>query len=569
MLAVAAGLLSVAPTNSFLSAPLSSAVSGAAGSGSAAAAAASRTSTGESRLTMQASAASRRDGSRGNGAAGGAGVQRLCATGVATEDNQGAVGSLLETQRKGVSNNDMQPFVAVPRRDPRVWFDAIRDGALPRPDTLVDLSKAGEVELAELALPNRKQEPYRYTDLESLYRTDFTSGSESGGAAAAATAEAVKPYLLEACQGQQMVFVNGLFSEELSDVSALGGVEGLVVGHVGEMEGATLEQAKEMLSYLPEKDADFRTTQGSLPFASLNQACFADAGVIMVADGVTVEKPIQVVFFSEGAEGPTVSHPRLVVKAGADSKLTFTQNYLSQGGVCLANGFTRVLVGDRATVTHDYAEEMSASDRLVDTVSVDQHVNSTYSVNQVLSGAFDARANFQIDLLESGSHCNVFTAALTTKNQRQDVHSTIRHKAKGTTCLQEQRNVVSDTADCVFKGRIVIDQVAQKTDANQLCRTLLVSDKARVTVMPSMEIIANDVKCTHGATICDLEEEELFYLMSRGISKIQAKTLVIKSFADIVVKRFIDPDLRERLTAKLLEAAPREDRATRGTYQSI
>lgn len=98
------------------------------------------------------------------------------------------------------------------------------------------------MELAELALPNRKQEPYRYTDLESLYRTDFTSGSESGGAAAAATAEAVKPYLLEACQGQQMVFVNGLFSEELSDVSALGGVEGLVVGHVGEMEGATLEQ---------------------------------------------------------------------------------------------------------------------------------------------------------------------------------------------------------------------------------------------------------------------------------------------------------------------------------------
>ncbi|CAN0189894.1 unnamed protein product, partial [Hapterophycus canaliculatus] len=175
----------------------------------------------------------------------------------------------------------------------------------------------------------------------------------------------------------------------------------------------------------------------------------------------------------------------------------------------------------------------------------------------------------QIDLLSSGTHCNVFTAALTTNNQRQDVHSTIRHKAEGTSCLQEQRNVVADTADCVFKGRIVIDQVAQKTDANQLCRTLLVSDKARVTVMPSMEIIANDVKCTHGATICDLEDEELFYLMSRGISKIAAKTLVIKSFADIVVKRFIDPNMRERLTDKLLAAAPRADRATKGSFQSI
>ncbi|CAM9734804.1 unnamed protein product, partial [Laminaria digitata] len=286
-------------------------------------------------------------------------------------------------------------------------------------------------------------------------------------------------------------------------------------------------KAKELLTFLPETDADFRTTQGSLPFASLNQACFTDAAVITVADGVKVEKPIQVVFFSDGSEGPTVSHPRLVVKAGEDSHVKFTQGYLSQGGVCLANGYTRVLVGDRANVEHDYMEEMQAADRMVDTVSVEQTANSTYSINQVLAGGFDTRANLQIDLLASGSHCNVFTAALTTKNQRQDVHSTIRHLAEGTTCLQEQRNVVSDTADCVFKGRIVIDQIAQKTDAQQLCRTLLVSDKARVTVMPSMEIIANDVKCTHGATICDLEDEELFYLMTRGISKIQVRRYIV------------------------------------------
>ncbi|CAM9685483.1 unnamed protein product, partial [Ascophyllum nodosum] len=112
-------------------------------------------------------------------------------------------------------------------------------------------------------------------------------------------------------------------------------------------------------------------------------------------------------------------------------------------------------------------------------------------------------------------------------------------------------------------------QIAQKTDAQQLCRTLMVSDKARVTVMPSMEIIANDVKCTHGATVADLEEEELFYLMTRGISKLQAKTLMIKSFADIVVERFVDKSLRERITPKLLAAAPREERAVKGQFRSI
>ena len=109
----------------------------------------------------------------------------------------------------------------------------------------IKYSRAGEAELAELALPTRKQEPYRYTDLESLYRTDFTSAkapSSEAGDAAAATAAAVAPYMLEACRGQQMVFVNGVFSEELSDVSALGGVEGLVAGHIGAMEGASLDQ---------------------------------------------------------------------------------------------------------------------------------------------------------------------------------------------------------------------------------------------------------------------------------------------------------------------------------------
>ena len=122
--------------------------------------------------------------------------------------------------------------------------------ALPCPTPLTPpyQHRAGEAELAELALPTRKQEPYRYTDLESLYRTDFATAGASEAAAAAATAAAVAPHLLESCEGQQMVFVNGVFSEELSDVSALGGVEGLVAGHIGAMEGAPLEQVRTVRS---------------------------------------------------------------------------------------------------------------------------------------------------------------------------------------------------------------------------------------------------------------------------------------------------------------------------------
>lgn len=135
MLAVAAGLLSLGPTDSFLSAPLSSVGSGGAG-GSAAAL---RRSTGEARSTQQTAPSGRR-GTRGNGD-GGAAVRRLSATGVATEDNQGAVGSLLETQAKQILNNDIKPFIAQPRRDPRLWFDAIKAGAQPRPEVLVELSK--------------------------------------------------------------------------------------------------------------------------------------------------------------------------------------------------------------------------------------------------------------------------------------------------------------------------------------------------------------------------------------------------------------------------------------------
>ncbi|CAM9745625.1 unnamed protein product [Choristocarpus tenellus] len=232
------------------------------------------------------------------------------------------------------------------RRDPKEWFDWVRGQAPPRPEALAELSSAAEKKLEEIPLPNRKQEPFRYTELEKMFRTNFVAG----GAGSLATGEAVSEFRSADSAGQQLVFVNGILNKELSDTSGLVGIEGLVATHLGGVSAEHMPQVQELLAHLPEVDADHRTRQGALPFASLNQACFSDVAVIMVEPGVEVEKPVQVLFVSDGSVGPSISHPRLLVSAGQGSKLRIRESFTGFGESHLTNALGRVIVHEGADV---------------------------------------------------------------------------------------------------------------------------------------------------------------------------------------------------------------------------
>ncbi|CAM9389980.1 unnamed protein product [Chrysoparadoxa australica] len=454
--------------------------------------------------------------------------------------------------------------LAPPRTDPGTWFTQLQKSCLPKPSELQDLATAGVNQLGEVELPHRKQEPFRYTNLESLFRVNWQAPKV---VLTEETATLCRSYLEPDTSGQQLVFVNGVFSQELSDVSELeGGSKGLFAGSI--LSAPSPELAQDYLSWLPEVGADHRTNQGSLPFACLNAACMADAAVITVDEGVKLEKPIQVLFFSEGEE--TVSHPRLIVASGKGSDVTIMQGYAGVGK-SLTNAASRFLVGEGAKINHIYSQEQSLESQHIDTVTANVGASGLFKQCLLQSGAYFGRVNLQVELTGEEAHTDLAGLVLASGNQQLDNHTELGHSVPGATSEQDQRQILADSSDVVFKGRIRVDGIAQQTDSNQICRTLMLSDKARVTAMPSLEITADDVKCAHGATVADLDEESLFYLASRGINKVLARALVIKGFAADLLDQLPGQAVQARLTEKLQALTPTTDRAvqSKGAYQSI
>ncbi|KAG5192431.1 hypothetical protein JKP88DRAFT_259387 [Tribonema minus] len=457
--------------------------------------------------------------------------------------------------------------LAPKRADPRTWFGALQQQAAT-PAPFRELASAGAATLDEVDLPHRKQEPYRYTDLEAIFRHSYDAT-----AGLPVSQEFAQKYLSEASKGQQLVFVNGRFNAQLSDTSAV--PEGV---YVGSALGAGEHQAAVMgvLDHLPEVGANKNTCQGSLPFAALNQACFADAAAVVIPPNVTVEQPIQVLFVThapkenEGGEGGAICHPRLAIVAGEGSSALVMQSYVGEGDY-FANCVTRSVVGKGAKLSHTHSQEQSASAQHLDTVVADLAEEAVYSLSMVACGGLFARSNIQVELNGAKAHCNLNAAALCSGDQSVDFHTQMGHAAPDTTMEQQHRNIVADSSDCIFKGRVRVDGIAQGTDAHQLCRTLMLSDRARVTAMPSLEITADDVKCAHGATVADLDEESLFYLGCRGINAAEARALVIKGFAFDMIKALPDTNLQARVLEKLISMTPKSSRAVtaEGAFSSI
>jgi Fe-S cluster assembly protein SufD len=448
--------------------------------------------------------------------------------------------------------------------------------------------------LDDTMLPNRKWEPYRYSNLDALFRKPVQLAQDSGPIAA--SEEMAKLHRMPEAAGQQLVFVNGVYSADLSDLSGLEG--GVRVGSVLEMGGLDDSIFGE-LRRLPEFGADINqnTCQGALPFAALNAVGMRDAAVILIPDESTVEKPVQVLFLSTGpgddSDAGCASFPRLLVMAGKGSRTTIVQTFAGEGAY-FCDGLTQCTMAANAHLTHIHVQEQSLSSRHVDTVRVDLKEDAQYLVSAgnpiacyhrklltkilplclhqsrfLSSGSADSRTNAHIEMAEKGAGCEVMGLCVAYGHQALDLHTTIGHGAADTTSVQEQRNVLSENSECVFKGRIRVDEEAAGTDSAQMCRTLMLSDKARITAMPSLEIIADDVACSHGCTVADLDEEQLFYLESRGINNVVAKGVVVRSFAIEILGKVPYPSLAKAPLEKLETIAPDVQRAVKSFYSSI
>ncbi|MHC5742372.1 MAG: Fe-S cluster assembly protein SufD [Nostoc sp.] len=382
-------------------------------------------------------------------------------------------------------------------------------------------------------IPTTREEEWRFTDLSSLRKVQFNV--ETGNFAS------LEFDILPEAANSRLVFVNGVYAPELSAVSDL--PSGIVVSNLAGLSAVEQEGVRQYLA---------QSEGAQEVFTALNTAGITDASVVWVNKNVVVETPIHLVFIS--GETLTISQPRCLVVAESGSQVTLVEEYTNrrgaesaEDGVYLTNAVTEVWVGDNAQVSHTRVEREGAEAFHIGKTAIAQARDSRYTCHAITLGAKLSRHNLEI--LQTGEQTQTTLNGLTIISGKQlsDTHSAIALNYPHGTSDQLHKCIVGDRAHAVFNGKVFVPKLAQLTNASQLNRNLLLSSKARVDTKPQLEITADNVKCAHGATVSQLEDDEIFYLQSRGIDENDARKLLINAFGAEVINQIPIPSLREIL----------------------
>jgi Fe-S cluster assembly protein SufD len=399
------------------------------------------------------------------------------------------------------------------------WLTAARDEALAR--------------FTASGFPTTRDEDWRFTPVSPIVTTPFVDAE-----AAHVDANRLAPHLFGDAVAAELVFVNGRFS------AALSRTENLPAG----LEAGSLAH---LIATRPEALEPWLTTgaanQGSA-FTSLNTAFLEDGAFVEIARDTVIDRPVHVVFYSTGGGAPAVAYPRLLVVAGEHSEGSLIETYAgSEGTTYLTNTVAEFFVGHRAILKHYRVQRESLAAYHVGTQVVRTGRETVcQSHNLVLGGAI-ARNDVSAVLGGQGGDTTLNGLYLAGGTQLVDTHTTIDHALPHNGSHELYKGILGGKGRGVFNGKIIVRQDAQKTDAKQTNKALLLSDGAQIDTKPQLEIFADDVKCTHGATVGQLDPEMLFYLQARGISLADARALLILGFAGDVVNRVTFAPLRERL----------------------
>lgn len=384
------------------------------------------------------------------------------------------------------------------------------------------LRAAARALVQERDFPSNRDEDWRFTDLSSILETPFKV-SEALTDKVLAQAEVLLADISLA-NGSRVVFVNGLFVDNLS----------------------RLESSVNVLSKLASVPEGLAQVEGSNEvFTALNTAGFVDAAVVHIGKNTVLEQPIQIVYLTIGDD--LLVQPRCLVIAEAGSAVTLVEEFHGTGN-SFTNSVTEIWVHDNAEVTHLRLQQESSGTVHIGKTAISQARDSRYRSTAINLGAGISRHNLEV--YQTGAQTETTLNGLTALRDRQlaDTHSLIALAHPHGTANQLQKNIMDDRAHGVFNGKVYVPQKAQLTNASQLHRNLLLSPKARIDTKPELDIVADDVKCAHGATISQLAPDELFYLQSRGINRDQAQRLLIYAFAMEIIEPITVAPLRKRMT---------------------
>jgi Fe-S cluster assembly protein SufD len=415
--------------------------------------------------------------------------------------------------------------------------------------TFVDGADAWLQELQERAtlwvrksvLPTTRDEEWRFTDLSSLRKVTFEGVGNQPANISLSDIHSIPE------AANRLVFVNGVYTPELSAVAGL--PDGVIVSNLA---GLPVDYRHRVQQYLAQTEGAHEV------FTALNTSGIKDVAVVWVAKNVVVETPIHLVFVTAG-KSATISLPRCLVVAEVGSSVTLVEEFRNRRGaegaeeeeekrVYFSNAVTEVWIEENAQVNHIRLELEGAEAFHIGKTAVSQARYSRYTSQAISFGGRLSRHNLEI--LQAGEQTETTLNGLTVigGNQLADTHSAIALNYPYGRSQQLHKCIIGDRAHAVFNGKVFVPKPAQLTDAAQLNRNLLLSPKARVDTKPQLEITADNVKCAHGATVSQLEDDEIFYLQSRGIDADNARNLLINAFAAEVINQIPVPSLQERLT---------------------
>jgi Fe-S cluster assembly protein SufD len=409
------------------------------------------------------------------------------------------------------------------------------------PEAVVALRLQGSRAFAAAGVPTPKQEAWRFTSLKDLAATPHEPGE-------LATAD-ISPWRLG--ESHRMVFVNGRYSSGLSDVGSL--PDGVTVSPLA----AALTAGHERAAFALGKGVNLEDH----PFAALNTANFVDGAFIHLERGAVVDKPIHLLFVAVTGDRPTWSAPRNVISADPTAEATIVEHYVGAGGETLTVPVTEFHLAPGAVVKHVRFQEEGRRARHIALQTSRQGRDSRLDSVALNVGAALSRTDIDAELNAPGAHATLDGLTLVEDSQHSDSQLKVRHAAPHCTSHELYKGILDGKSRAVFNGRIVVDPGAQKTDAIQSNRNLLLSAGALVNSNPQLEILADDVRCTHGSTVGRLDEEAVFYLRSRGIDRATAESLLTYAFAHEVLDLVPAHELRERLEQHLVARLPQGELA--------
>lgn len=400
---------------------------------------------------------------------------------------------------------------------------------------LHDIRTAAIRNFEQKGFPTKKEEAWKYTSLNTILKSDFSVFPKTESHVGFAE---VKKYFLHEIDTYKIVFIDGKFSSFLSATTH------------DKIDACLMSSALNKPKYKEVIDTYFnKIASQDESLTTLNTAFASEGAYINIPKKRVADKPIEIIYFSTGSEAALMVQPRNLIVVGEGAQVQIIERHQSlSGNPVLTNSVTEIFAGERSLVDYYKIQNDNLEASLIDNTYIAQKGSSNVSVHTFSFGGNLTRNN--LNFYHQGERLESTLKGITIIEGKQHVdhYTLVHHAAPNCVSHQNYKGIFDDRATGVFNGKIYVEKEAQKTDAFQQNNNIVLSDKASVNAKPQLEIFADDVKCSHGCTVGQLDERAMFYMQSRGIPQKEAKALLMYAFSNEVIESIRIPELKQRIT---------------------